>query len=90
MTILVKGILSAAALAVASLSFAAGADAGSHKRKAQKRVYVERDCTPINGRYGYYGNPWCDGGWLTLEEQELRRAHRIDIPLGRWGYRYWW
>jgi len=22
-----------------------------------------RDCTPINGPYGYYSNPWCDGGF---------------------------
>lgn len=20
-----------------------------------------RDCAPINGPYGYYANPWCDG-----------------------------
>lgn len=91
MTILFKGILSLAAVAVASFSLAANVDAGSsHKRKAQKREYVERDCTPINGRYGYYGNPWCDGGFLTLEEQEMRRAHRLDIPLERRWNRYWW
>jgi len=22
-----------------------------------------RDCTPYNGPYGYYSNPWCDGGF---------------------------
>ncbi len=22
-----------------------------------------RDCTPYAGPYGYYGNPWCDGGF---------------------------
>jgi hypothetical protein len=30
-------------------------------RKAQ-RSYAEaplKDCTRLNGRWGYYGNPWC-------------------------------
>jgi hypothetical protein len=26
------------------------------------RYTPPKDCTPINGRYGYYGNPWCSPG----------------------------
>ena len=38
------------------------ASAHSHKVKRRHVPHVERDCTPINGFYGYYGNPWCDTG----------------------------
>lgn len=26
---------------------------------ARRRVLPVKDCTRFNGRYGYYGNPWC-------------------------------
>jgi hypothetical protein len=37
------------------------------------------DCTPINGRTGYYGNPWCDTGSCRLEDIE----HRYCLPRVR-------
>ncbi len=50
----------------------AGADAKSKLRNVD-RAYAVRDCTPINGFYGYYGNPWCDTGSYRLEDIELRQ-----------------
>jgi hypothetical protein len=29
-----------------------------------------RDCTRLNGRFGYYGNPWCS----PAEQQQWDRA----------------
>jgi hypothetical protein len=37
-----------------------------------------RDCRPYNGPYGYYGNPWCDGGFKRPEDQ-----------MGR-GFAWYW
>jgi hypothetical protein len=52
-------------LASAVLLAAAAASAEAHR--AYKRGYVRdyvheapvKDCTRLNGRDGYYGNPWC-------------------------------
>ncbi|MFA5956702.1 hypothetical protein [Hyphomicrobium sp.] len=43
-------------------------------RKPQPRV--ERDCTPINGRFGYYGNPWCDTGSSRPPDIDFRERHQ--------------
>jgi hypothetical protein len=40
-------------------------------KKAQAPIQ-KRDCTPINGRYGYYGNPWCDTGSYRQEDRRFR------------------
>jgi hypothetical protein len=55
---------------VAALVCAAPASAGNTRSKPVSAV--DRDCTPINGRYGYYGNPWCDTGSYRLEDSEYR------------------
>jgi len=52
----------AAVVALASLS-AAPAGAQSHDPVPQT---PPKDCTRLNGRFGYYGNPWC-----TPVEQRL-------------------
>jgi len=41
-----------------SAGFAAPSDAGSRRGM---RTYSAplKDCTRLNGRFGYYGNPWC-------------------------------
>ena len=62
---------SIAAFAVFTLSGDAPAFAGSKRVKAAHPV--ERDCTPINGRFGYYGNPWCDTGSYRQEDFEFRQ-----------------
>jgi hypothetical protein len=36
-----------------------------------------KDCTRINGRYGYYGNPWCNRvEQLRWDRWEARRRAR--------------
>ena len=40
-----------------------------------------RDCIPINGRYGYYGNPWCDPTSLTnSRSQRVMRDTTSYLP----------
>jgi len=51
--------LSLIAIAIAlSVGFSAPSDAGSRRGA---RIYSAplKDCTRVNGRFGYYGNPWC-------------------------------
>lgn len=51
------GILLMAA-AVLPLYAAAGAGATSSSRQSVREVPL-KNCTRLNGRMGYYGNPWC-------------------------------
>jgi hypothetical protein len=48
-------------LAAAVLLAVGAASAEAHR--AYKRGYIReapvKDCTRLNGRFGYYGNPWC-------------------------------
>ena len=46
------------------------------KRKPVPPPYAMRDCTPINGFYGYYGNPWCDTGSYRPADIEFRERQR--------------
>ena len=48
------------------------------KPKPRPRPAPSRDCTPINGRYGYYGNPWCDTGSSRPPDIEYRERHRLE------------
>lgn len=45
-----------------------------------QRAYVEappKDCTRLNGRWGYYGNPWCSPAeQLRWDRWEARRFSR--------------
>ncbi|MCC7253818.1 hypothetical protein [Hyphomicrobium sp.] len=52
------------------------ADAGRKKPSPERDRAAVRDCTPVNGPYGYYGNPWCDDGYKQAE----------DYPPGAGGY----
>jgi hypothetical protein len=61
-------------LTILTLIFVVGtvtdpADAARRKgvRALQPAV---KDCTPLNGRFGYYGNPWCS----RAEQQAWDRA----------------
>ncbi|HPG89159.1 MAG TPA: hypothetical protein PLD46_05865 [Hyphomicrobium sp.] len=66
MQMLLVAVLTTAALAA---GLVASAEAGQRRVKATP---APRDCTPINGRYGYYGNPWCDTRSYRLEDIEYR------------------
>lgn len=49
--------LISAALIVSSV-FAISVDARTRKG-ARNPALAVKDCTRINGRFGYYANPWC-------------------------------
>lgn len=59
----VLSVLGIVALAAASTAFAGPAGAEGWHRAHKSRHYVReariKDCTRLNGRWGYYGNPWC-------------------------------
>ena len=78
-------IPSIAAFAVFTLSAETPAFAGSKRVKAAHPV--ERDCTPINGRFGYYGNPWCDTGSYRQEDVEFRERHKRRLRIEDGGQR---
>jgi hypothetical protein len=68
------------ASAAAAYSFAMPAQAAPHaksKHAWQKpRSHAVHDCVPLNGRYGYYGNPWCDTGSYRPPDLDYRDRHR--------------
>jgi hypothetical protein len=71
-------LASVLALLVAGI---AASGAGEYRNYKSSRGYVKaapiKDCTPFNGRWGYYGNPWC-----TPREQ---------AAWDRWSAnRQWW
>ncbi len=75
---MMKVTLAAAVGAIALLSVPLDADAGSKKPRRDDRQ-VARDCTPINGPYGYYGNPWCDGGYKFAEDYPPGTGPYFDV-----------
>lgn len=70
-------VIAAVAVAAFSVAFAATAEAAQRRAKVTVKSkaphQLKRDCTPINGRYGYYGNPWCDAD--AFRNGEMFRAH---------------
>jgi hypothetical protein len=57
-----------AAMSVLSAIMPAHADERRRAVAPPPPPRTDRDCTPINGRSGYYGNPWCDTGSYRLED----------------------
>jgi hypothetical protein len=66
-------MLSFAVLALAAVLLAGAAQVQAASARKPVRAAAIRDCTPINGRFGYYGNPWCDTGSYRLEDLEYRQ-----------------
>jgi len=54
-----KAFLIATAMAVAASAASAGGYGEYRETRAEVRDAPVKDCTRINGRVGYYGNPWC-------------------------------
>lgn len=73
-----KFILAAAVGAMALVAVPLDADAGSRKAKRYDRAEA-RDCTPYNGPFGYYGNPWCDGGYKYAEDYPPGTGPYFDV-----------
>jgi hypothetical protein len=69
-----------AALALSTYAAQAGAQrAGKHPRSFERYgLAPPKDCTRLNGRYGYYGNPWCSRQeqllWDRWEAERIRRS----------------
>lgn len=59
-------------IAVVAASAASG-EAGSRKG-VRSAPPLLKDCTRLNGRWGYYGNPWCTPAeQLAFDRAEARR-----------------
>ena len=61
-------------LAVAS-AFAVPAESGNRAKARYWNAPPVKDCTRLNGRWGYYGNPWCSRAeqraWDRAEARRL-------------------
>ena len=75
-----KVLLTAAAIGLAAALSAPG-DASAAGKKPQRRppAAEARDCTPFNGPFGYYGNPWCDGGYKFAEDYPPGTGPYFDV-----------
>ena len=56
---MVHRVLSICVVAIAAAALLAPASATGYRGYKATRDAPVKDCTRINGRYGYYGNPWC-------------------------------
>ncbi|MFT3732100.1 MAG: hypothetical protein QM780_11885 [Hyphomicrobium sp.] len=78
-----RGLLLALAVALSS-GIVTPLEANQQPRAKSKhtwqkpRLRADRDCVPINGPYGYYGNPWCDTGSSRPPDIEFRERHRLQ------------
>ena len=67
LTLATLGLVAAALVLTAS-----AVEAGTKRAKQAEAAVQKRDCTPINGRFGYYGNPWCDTGSYRQKDIQFR------------------
>lgn len=71
-----RSVTCVALLLVLAASLAAPAESRSRGYARQWQPPV-KDCTRINGRWGYYGNPWCSPAeQLRWDRAEARRFAR--------------
>jgi hypothetical protein len=76
-------LMTACALVLVALAFllTEAASAGDVRTRetvrSGLRLAAPKDCTPYNGRFGYYGNPWC-----TAAEQRAWEIHTARRFLG--------
>ncbi|WP_409561053.1 hypothetical protein [Hyphomicrobium sp. MC8b] len=74
----------ALASAVAAFAVSSPAEATHKPRSKAKHSWqkpasrADRDCVPINGRFGYYGNPWCDTGSSRPPDIEFRERQHLQ------------
>ena len=65
--------------------------AGDARVRREKR---HDDCRPYNGPFGYYGNPWCDGGFKYQEDFPEPRGILLwswpDDRPRRYRDQRWW
>lgn len=75
-------VIAAVTTAILAAGLIAAAEAAERHKKVPVPVKAERDCTPINGRFGYYGNPWCDTG--SYRQEDI--AYRDRVRAARNAY----
>jgi len=68
----------AASLLLALFLSASPSPLDARQSKAPRRERIVRECVPLNGFYGYYGNPWCDTGSYRLEDIWYRERHKTE------------
>jgi hypothetical protein len=68
--------LSCIALLVAIGAASAVPSAANDRRQARNPAPPAKDCTRLNGRYGYYDNPWC----TPAEQRAWDRAEARRLP----------
>jgi hypothetical protein len=56
---MVRRVVSISVIALTAAALAAPAGAEGYRVYKATRDAPIKDCTRINGRFGYYGNPWC-------------------------------
>jgi hypothetical protein len=74
-----KLLLSIAALGFAAVAFAPADALAQDKRKQLRERQAVEDCKPYNGPHGYYGNPWCDGGFKYAEDYAPGTGPYFDL-----------
>lgn len=62
-------------LIVAGMAPPAESGGRAKARAWQSQAVPVKDCTRVNGRFGYYGNPWCSPAeQRAWDRGEARRA----------------
>ncbi len=69
-------LTSVVALAATAAALAIPAESGSRKQVRAAQAPV-KDCTRVNGRWGYYGNLWCS----PAEQQAWDRAEARRLGI---------
>jgi hypothetical protein len=75
---MLRSVTCIALLLAMAAAFAAPAESRSRKYSGYWQAPV-KDCTRINGRWGYYGNPWCS----PAEQYRWDRAEARRLGIGR-------
>lgn len=74
-----KPLLTIAALGLAAFAITPSDALAQGKRKPVRDRETVRDCRPFNGPFGYYGNPWCDGGYKYAEDYAPGTSPHFDV-----------
>ena len=74
---MLRSLTCIALLLAAATTFAVPAESGGRAKARYWNPPPVKDCTRINGRWGYYGNPWCSQAeQLAFDRAEARRLGR--------------
>jgi hypothetical protein len=74
---MLRSVTCIAPLLAATAILAVPAESGSRAKARNWNAPPVKDCTRINGRWGYYGNPWCS----PAEQQAWDRAEARRLGI---------